>query len=71
MNTQTLSSRGNKDVYGQPLFSGLWGQDKGQWPKNGAQEVLHQHAKELHDEGDGALEQAAQGGCGVISSGDI
>lgn len=57
---------------GQPLFSGLWGQNKGQWPQNGAQEALHQHAKQmLHGEGDGALEQAAQGGCGVSFSGDI
>jgi len=31
-----------------------------------AQEVLHQYAKELlHSERDGALQQAAQGGCGV------
>jgi len=35
-------------------------------------EVPHQHAKELlHGEGDGALEQAAQGGCRVSFSGDI
>ena len=48
---------------GQPLFSGLWGQDEGQWPQNGAQEDPHQHAKELlHTEGDGAQGQAAQGG---------
>ena len=59
------------EEFGQSLFSGLWGQDKGQWQQNRAQKVPHQHVKELiHGEGDGALGQAAQGGCGV-SSGDI
>jgi len=34
-------------------------------------EVLSEHEEELlHSEGDGALEQAAQGGCGVSFSGD-
>ncbi|NXT75687.1 IKZF2 protein, partial [Zapornia atra] len=32
---------------GQPLLSGLWGQDKEQWPQVGAQEVSHQYAEEL------------------------
>ena len=34
--------------------------------------LKHEHEEELlHSEGDGALEQAAQGGCGVSCSGDI
>jgi len=36
------------------------------------QEVTSEHEEELlHSEGDGALAQAAQGGCGVSFSGDI
>jgi len=49
--------------WGQTLFSGAQRQDKGQWAQTEAQE-------QLHSEGDGALEQAAQGGCGVSFSGD-
>ena len=37
-----------------------------------AEEVLSEHEEELlPSEGDGALAQAAQGGCGVSFSGDI
>ena len=47
-------------------------QDKGQWAQTEAWEVPSEHEEEfLPSEGDGALEQAAQGGCGVSSSGDI
>ena len=40
--------------------------------KNTAQEVPSEHEEELlPSEGDGALEQAAQGGCAVSFSGDL
>jgi len=51
------------------LFSGAQRQDKGQRAQTEAEEVPAEHEEELHPEGDGALAQAAQGGCGV-SSGD-
>ena len=57
---------------GQALFSSAQRQDKGQWAQIEAREVPSEHEEELlPSEGDGALEQAAQGGCGVFFSGDI
>jgi len=57
--------------WGQALFSGAQRQDKGQWAQTEAEEVPPEQEEELlPSEGDGALEQAAQGGCGVSFSGD-
>ena len=54
------------------LFSGAQRQDKGQRAQTEAQEGLSEHEEELlPSEGDGALEQATQGGCGVSPSEDI
>jgi len=57
---------------GQTLSSGAQRQDKGQWAQTGAEEVPAEDEEELlPSEGDGALAQAAQGGCGVSFSGNI
>ena len=57
---------------GQTLSSGAQRQDKGQWAQTEAQDVPSEHEEELlPSEGDVALEQAAQGGCGVSFSGGI
>ena len=57
---------------GQALSSGAQRQDKGQWAQTEAEEVPSEHEEELlPSEGDGALDQAAQGGCGVTDEIDI
>ena len=57
---------------GQTLFSGAQRQDKGQRAQTEAEEAPAEPEEELlPSEGDGALAQAAQGGCGVSFSGDI
>jgi len=58
--------------WGQTLSSGAQRQDKGQRAQTGAEEAPAEHEEKLlPSEGDGALAQAAQGGCGVSFSGDI
>jgi len=58
--------------WGQTLFSGAQQQDKGQRAQTEAEEVPSEDEEELlPSEGDGALAQAAQGGGGVVFSGDI
>ena len=58
--------------WGQTLFSGAQRQDKGQRVQTEAEEVPSEQEEEyFHSEGDGALAQAAQGGCGVSFSGEI
>ena len=57
---------------GQALFGSARQQDKGQQAQTEAEEVPAEHEEELlPSEGDGALAQAAQGGCGVSFSGVI
>jgi len=64
--------RGVSGGRGQTLFSGAQRQDKGQRAQTEAEEAPAEDEEELlPSEGDGALEQVAQGGCGVSFSGDI
>jgi len=58
--------------WGQTLSSGAQRQEKGQQAQTEAEEVPSEHEEELlPSEGDGALAQASQGGCGFSFFGDI
>jgi len=58
-------------AWGQMLLSGVQRQDKGQRAQTEAEEVPAEDEEELlPSEGDGALAQAAERGCGVSFSGD-
>jgi len=58
--------------WGQTNFSDAQQQDKGQRSQTEAQEVPCEQEEELlPSEGDGALEQVAQGDSGFFFSGDI
>jgi len=71
-NAYKLSAGWGSGGRGQTLSSGAQQQDKGQWAQTEAEEVPPEDEEELlPSEGDGALEQAAQGGCGVSFSGNI
>ena len=66
------STQKSLSAWGQTLLSGAQQQDKGQRAQTEAKEALAEPKEELlPSEGDGALAQAAQGGCGVSFSGDI
>lgn len=57
---------------GDRLFSGAQQQDKGQWAQSETQEAPAEYEEKcLCFEGDKALQQGAQRGCGVLCPGEI